>query len=646
MKHLTILLVLLTVHLVMAETLFTRGVNLTGWLQKPGPGQIQFTEFTRQDLVNIKSLGCDVIRLPINLHAMTRGGPDYTIDPLFFFFLDQIVTWAEELQINLILDNHSFDPAVDTDPNIGTILIPVWQQMAEHYRDRSDYLYYEVLNEPHGITDATWNAIQESVIEAIRTIDQKHTIVVGPAGWNSYNNLQYMPVYTDTNLIYTFHFYDPFLFTHQGASWTDPSMVPLAGVPFPYSAARMPAFPSELTGTWIQGSFNNYSHDGTIARVKELIDIAADFQTSRNVPLFCGEFGVFIPNSPNADRIAWYQVVRNYLEEKNLAWTIWDYKGGFGLFEAGTDELFDYDLNIPVIEALGLTPPEQKTYRLEPDSTDFELYGDYIGPGIIGAGWANGGTLNFYSADNPAIGNYCMYWTGFPRYNSIALDFQPDKDLSLLPDEDYLIDFWVRGDTPESWFDIRFIDTKTGDPGDHPWRMGYTIGDDVAAWDGQWHHVRVPLKDFMEFGSWDDETWYEPQGDFDWAAVDRFEIVSEHHDIYDRQFWFDEIQVVSPESSGLTDEDPAIPAAFRLGQNYPNPFNPSTVISWQLAAGSQVVLSIYDVEGKKVSSPVSQHMEAGSHSYTFNGSNLASGVYYYQLSAGRFHDAKKMLLLR
>jgi endoglucanase len=104
MKHLTILLVLLTVHLVMAETLFTRGVNLTGWLQKPGPGQIQFTEFTRQDLVNIKSLGCDVIRLPINLHAMTRGGPDYTIDPLFFFFLDQIVTWAEELRINLAAD--------------------------------------------------------------------------------------------------------------------------------------------------------------------------------------------------------------------------------------------------------------------------------------------------------------------------------------------------------------------------------------------------------------------------------------------------------------------------------------------------------------------------------------------------------------
>lgn len=103
---------------------FKRGVNLTGWLQTSGARQIQFTKFTRQDFINIKSLGCDVIRLPINLHFMTGGAPAYTIDPLFYYFLDQIVDYAEELELHLILDNHTFDPATNTSPGVGDILVP------------------------------------------------------------------------------------------------------------------------------------------------------------------------------------------------------------------------------------------------------------------------------------------------------------------------------------------------------------------------------------------------------------------------------------------------------------------------------------------------------------------------------------------
>ena len=646
MKRLFMLIFLLFVSNIRAEAPFSRGVNLTGWLQQPGPRQIQFNQFTQQDLINIKSLGCDVIRLPINLHAMAGNAPDYTIDPLFFYFLDQIVTWAEELQLHLILDNHTFDPSQDTDPNIGNVLVPVWRQMAEHYKERSTYIYYEVLNEPHGIADATWNQIQKNVIEAIRTIDQKHTIVVGPAGWNSYTNLEYMPVYEDTNLIYTFHFYDPFLFTHQGASWTDPSMVPLSGVPFPYDLARMPELPAELVGTWIQGSLNNYASDGTIARVKALIDIAVEFQTTRNVDLFCGELGVYIPNSRDAERVVWYQVVRNYLEEKNIAWTIWDYKGGFGLFEKGTNELFEYDINIPMVKALGLNPPEQKTYKLLPDSTNIELYTDYIGPVILATSGVSEGTLDYYSENSPHNGTYCIYWTGVGQYSAIGLDFSPNKDLSRLVNEGYVIDFRVRGDTPGAKFDIRFLDTKTGAAGDHPWRMRLTIDENLVTWDGQWHHVRVPLSDFSEHGSWDNETWFVPQGDFDWAAIDRFEIVSEHHGLQDMQFWFDELRIVSPETDGTQEEASLVPTRYQLNQNYPNPFNPSTTIEFTLPKSEYVELKVYNILGKEVSILVSNNLNQGNHSYQFDGKNLASGVYYYQVVAGDFQEVKKMVLMK
>ena len=101
-------------------------------------------------------------------------------------------------------------------------------------------------------------------------------------------------------------------------------------------------------------------------------------------------------------------------------------------------------------------------------------------------------------------------------------------------------------------------------------------------------------------------------------------------------------------ATAIGDYNPA-PAGlenYALLQNYPNPFNPVTVISWQLAVGSQVDLNVYNLLGKKVATPVSKYMDAGYHSYRFNGGNLASGIYYYQIRAGQFVQVRKMLLLR
>ncbi len=528
------------------EVPFHRGVNLTGWLQVGSARQIQFTKFTKQDLINIRSLGCDVIRLPINLHFMTDGEPNYTVDPLFFYFLDQIVDWCEELELHLILDNHTFDVDASTATDVDEVLVPVWSQMAEHYKDRSAYLYYEILNEPHGIADARWGQIQQEVIDAIRAIDQTHTIVVTGAGWGSYNNLQYLPVYTDDNLIYSFHFYDPFLFTHQGAGWTNPSMVPLAGVPFPFGADRMPLCPPELKGTWVEGSLNAYKSDGTVYRVKELIARALNFRDKRNVPVFCGEFGVYMRNSKDEHRVYWYEVVRTYLEEQGVPWTSWDYQGGFGLFEAGTNELFEHDLNVPLVEALGLTPPEQTPFVTIPDGTGFDIYTDYTGAGVSNASWISQGSVDYYWVNGPAEGGFCIHCTGIGRYNAVTFDFRPDKDLTFLLQSGCALEFWVRGDTPGARFDVRFLDTKTSDPRDHPWRMRTTIDQTKAAWDGQWHRVQIPLRSFTEHGSWDDNAWFNPQGLYDWAAVDRFEIVAEHHDLVGMQFWFDDIHVTDP----------------------------------------------------------------------------------------------------
>lgn len=85
---------------------------------------------------------------------------------------------------------------------------------------------------------------------------------------------------------------------------------------------------------------------------------------------------------------------------------------------------------------------------------------------------------------------------------------------------------------------------------------------------------------------------------------------------------------------------------FALYQNYPNPFNPVTNIKWQMAVGAKVTLKVFDVLGREVKTLVDEEKAAGIYNVQFNGENLASGVYYYRLSAGSFTQAKGMLLLK
>lgn len=644
----TILILPVFVSYINAQMPFTRGVNLTNWFQASSAQQIQFTKFTRQDFLNIKSLGCDVIRLPLNLHAMTSGSPEYIIDPLFFTFLDSAVNWAEELQIHLLLDNHTFDPAVNTDPEIGPILIKVWTQMADHYKNHSEYIYYEILNEPHGILDKLWGQIQQSVIDSIRTVDSVHTIIVGPAGWNGYNNLNAMPIYSDTNLIYTFHFYDPFIFTHQGASWTDPSMVPLSGVPFPYDSARMPSCPPELEGTWIEWNLNNYGVDGTVQRVQDLIHIAVSFRNNRNVPLFCGEFGAYLPNSDEPDRVRYYNVVSEYLDDNDIPWTMWDYKGGFGIFEEGTGEMFEYDLNIPLAEALGLVLPEQKELIISPDSVGFKIYFEYIEEKINESSWTGGGTVSYYDSELPFAGNYNITWSDGSRYNFIGFDFTPDKDLTFLVENDYAIDFRIKGNAPGAKFDMRFLDTKTEDPDDHPWRMKYTIDDWIAEWDGTWHYVHIPLKDFTEGGSWDNNTWYNPAGDFDWKAVNRFEIVAEQMDMSGIEFSFDNISITYIIASVDDNIIPGYDGCYF--QIYPNPVGEEMTIMYKVPDRCQIEISIYNIMGYKITTLVNEERTTGEYSLTWdidnNGYNLPEGIYFCRIFYSGTISTQKFLLMR
>jgi hypothetical protein len=110
-------------------------------------------------------------------------------------------------------------------------------------------------------------------------------------------------------------------------------------------------------------------------------------------------------------------------------------------------------------------------------------------------------------------------------------------------------------------------------------------------------------------------------------------------------FLVDEIFVEYETVGGIADA-PSIPDRLMLSQNYPNPFNPSTIIEFSLPKSEFVELKVYNLLGKEIATLVSDKLNQGDHIYTFDGQNLASGVYYYRIEAGEYQDVKKMILLR
>ncbi len=106
-------------------------------------------------------------------------------------------------------------------------------------------------------------------------------------------------------------------------------------------------------------------------------------------------------------------------------------------------------------------------------------------------------------------------------------------------------------------------------------------------------------------------------------------------------------------TTGVEADAATLPQAFTLQQNYPNPFsangtfgNPSTVISFQLPASSHVTLKVFDVNGREVATLVDGEMAAGKHAVTFSSPDLAGGLYFYKITAGKFSQTRKAVLMK
>jgi hypothetical protein len=158
----------------------------------------------------------------------------------------------------------------------------------------------------------------------------------------------------DANVIYTFHDYEPFPFTHQGATWTMAAVRPLRGVPYPSSPENIATAIAQEQSLVDQHWIDTYGlNRWDAARIRAELSFAGKWAALHHVPVYCGEFGVHEPYADPAMRAAWLRDTRTALEEQGIGWAVWDYQGSFAVVTKTEGKAAP----IPAIaEALGLHP--------------------------------------------------------------------------------------------------------------------------------------------------------------------------------------------------------------------------------------------------------------------------------------------------
>ncbi|HCS73996.1 MAG TPA: hypothetical protein DIW17_08990 [Clostridiales bacterium] len=520
---------------------FSKGVNLSNWFLADREDDIYKQKYTKKDFEDIKSLGIDVIRLPIRFYKIAGNAPDYLLNQSFFDKLDYALDLAEQTGINIILDNHSYFGSNPFPAQYGEEqLTKIWQQVALHCKERSDLVYYELYNEPDGnYMRNNWGEMQGRLIDAIRKIDTRHTIIVGGYDANSPGTLKDLPVYDDDNLIYTFHFYEPFLFTHQASDWT--LLENVSDIPFPYQSDKMPECPPELIGTgeWGDRLFIDYPTKGTVAAVKNSIDQAVSFSKSKNVPVFCGEFGVHMYGVDNDQRCFWYKTVYDYFEANDIPWTMWDYHNSFGLFKEGGSYRFEYDLNVPLLEALNLNIPQS---YISGEKPSIVFYDDNIAHGMKDASWG-GGEINFEDTTSPSEGEKSIFWKVGSEWSAIVFEIWPTINIEEQFTAGQALNFDIKCSSQVN-MQIRFVEYQDDS---QPWRNTFLLTDDMVANDGSWTSISIPLDSFEETGAWDD-IYYEPQDLFNWKYINKLEFAIEgNEDMIDAEIGIDNVTIKKSE---------------------------------------------------------------------------------------------------
>jgi endoglucanase len=306
--------------------LLARGANLGNALEARKEGQMGVVLEERYFEL-IKNAGFNSVRIPVRWSAHALPEPPYTIEPAFFDRVDWAVKNALDRDLRVVLNMHHYREFEENPEEHSKRFLELWQQIAEHYKNCPDSLLLEFLNEPCRKLDAEkWNQLAKQTLNLVRQSNPKRTVVIGPGNWNNLSHLDRLQLpEDDRNIIVTCHYYSPFNFTHQGASWVD-------------------ADSDQWLGTTWTGT------------EKQKQDLIKDFDTidawakKNNRPIYIGEFGAY-SKADMPSRALWTDFVARQAEERNFSWAYWEFCAGFGIYDRKKN-----DWNHPLLNAL--IPPK------------------------------------------------------------------------------------------------------------------------------------------------------------------------------------------------------------------------------------------------------------------------------------------------
>jgi endoglucanase len=295
-----------------------RGVNVIGYdafWKDGGKGNYKEEHFAK-----IKAAGFSTVR--VVLFSFAFLDKQNKLDPKWLNRLDWVVAKATKQGLNVIVDEHDFEECSKDVAACQPKLKAVWTQLADRYKNEPNTVVFELLNEPHGQFDAaTWNQTFPELLAIVRKNNPKRNVILGGVQWNSRNTLKDLTLPdSDQHIIATFHYYDPFTFTHQGASWADEPIRSSSGVRF--------SAPAE------------------IAQIEKDFAAVKAWSDATGRPVFLGEFGAY-DKAAMEDRVLWTSTVARTAEKNGFAWAYWQFSSDFVLFDFKTQQFVK-----PILESL------------------------------------------------------------------------------------------------------------------------------------------------------------------------------------------------------------------------------------------------------------------------------------------------------
>jgi len=291
----------------------SRTVNLGNALEAPNEGEWGVT-LQKEFFQVISQKGFTAVRLPVRWNAHALKEAPYTIDPEFFKRVDWAVEQALDNNLAIIVNIHHYEEELAVDPQGQQArFLALWKQIAEHYRSYPNALLFEPLNEPNGLLNARqWNKLIALTLPAIRASNPTRNIVIGPTGGDSVDELDELTLPDDDrHIIVTFHFYNPYQFTHQGAEWVQGS------------------------ASWVGTEWKGSSAEKQILQFD--LKNAEQWGKDNQRPIFLGEFGTY-SKADMASRVRWTAFMAREAEARNFSWGYWEFCAGFGLYDLTTGQ--------------------------------------------------------------------------------------------------------------------------------------------------------------------------------------------------------------------------------------------------------------------------------------------------------------------